>query len=491
MTKLLHSWGMNTNPITQLEQFRQEVYHTFDHRVDAATELLDALTGNITARSVVELSLAPSFRRTYSSVYVAIGACFAITQPEDRRRREQTLLRLIAAHLAPPERRKFWLFGMDATAIPRIFARTLPDRGFVHCANPIGGNKPITIGHQYSLLAYLPAKLPGVDPAWIVPLLWRRIPTQETELQVGVAQVATLMTDARLPFHDDLCVQVVDSRYSVATFLSPVAQHANLVTITRLRGTRILYRQVAPEAAAAKPAGHPTWYGRPFDLQDATTWGPPAETAATTHTSRRGRTYTVQIQAWRDLLMRGRRGCPMQTQPFTLLRVRWLDADGQSVFKRELWLVVVGARRHELTLLEVQQAYRQRYDLEHFFRFGKQRLLLASFQTSDAERETNWLQLSQLAYTQLYLSRTLVNRRPRPWERYLPSQPTAVATPTMTQRAFAAIIRPFGTPAAAPKRRGNAPGRAKGMCPRPRPRHPVVKKTAPAAKKTPNQPQTG
>ena len=162
--------------------------------------MLDALTGNITARSVVELSLAPSFRRTYSSVYVAIGACFAITQPEDRRRREQTLLRLIAAHLAPPERRKFWVFGMDATAIPRIFARTLPDRGFVHCANPISGNKPITIGHQYSLLVYLPAKLPGVDPAWIVPLLWRRIPTQETELQVGVAQVATLTTACPVAF---------------------------------------------------------------------------------------------------------------------------------------------------------------------------------------------------------------------------------------------------------------------------------------------------
>jgi hypothetical protein len=40
------------------------------------------------------------------------------------------------------------------------------------------------------------------------------------------------------------------------------------------------------------------------------------------------------------------------------------------VFKRALWLVVDGARRNELTLLEVQQAYRQRYDLEHFFRFG-------------------------------------------------------------------------------------------------------------------------
>ena len=477
-------------PITQLEQFRLEVYHSFDYRADATMEVLDALTGNTSARSVVELSLAPDFRRTYSSVYAAIGACFTITKPEHRRRREQTLLRLIAAHLAQSQRRKFWLFGMDATAIPRIFARTLPDRGFVHCANPIGGNKPITIGHQYSLLAYLPDKPPGVDPAWLVPLLWRRIATQETEIQVGVAQVAMLLADARLPFHHDLCVQVEDSRYSVAAFLSPMAQHAHLVTITRLRGTRTLYRP-APPGAAVRQAGHPTWYGQPFDLQDATTWGAPAETVETIYTSRRGRTYTVQIQAWRDLLMRGQRGRPMHMQPFTLLRVRWLDAAGQPVFKRALWLVVVGAQRNELTLLEVQQAYRQRYDLEHFFRFGKQRLLLASFQTPDDERAANWLQLSQLAYTQLYLSRTLVNSSPRPWERYLPSRPTTVATPTMTQRAFAAIIRPFGTPAAAPKRRGNAPGRAKGTCPGPRPRHPVVKKTASAAKKTPNQPPTG
>ena len=137
---------------------------------------------------MVELSLAPDFRRTYSSVYAVIGACFTITKRQHRRRREETLLRLIAAYLAQSQRRKFWLFGMDATAIPRTLRRMLPDRGFVHCANPIGGNKPITIGHQYSLLAYLPDKQPGVEPAWIVPLLWRRIATQETEIQVGVAK---------------------------------------------------------------------------------------------------------------------------------------------------------------------------------------------------------------------------------------------------------------------------------------------------------------
>ena len=309
---------MNTKPSTQLEQFRLAVYRSFDRRADATLELLDALASNRQARSVVELSLAPDFRRTYSSVYAAIGACFTVTKPAHRRAREETLLRLIAVRLARPPRRKFWLFGSDATSVPRVFAPTLPDRGFVHCANPIGGNKPITLGHQHSLLAYLPAKLPGGEPAWIVPLIWRRISTSESELAVAVAQVATLLTDERLPFHDELCVQVDDSRYSTPAFLHPVAQHPNLVTIARLRGTRTLFRPAAPIAADDRQAGHPTWYGAPFALHDPATWDPPAQTVTTTYTSRRGRTYTVQIQAWPDLLMRGTRACAMHTQPFSL-----------------------------------------------------------------------------------------------------------------------------------------------------------------------------
>jgi len=199
----------------------------------------------------------------------------------------------------------------------------------------------------------------------------------------------------------------------------------------------------------------------------------------------------VQIQAWHDLLMRGTRKYALHEQLFTLVRVRLLNAEGQPAFKRDLWLVVLGDRCRELTLLEIRQAYVQRFDLEHFFRFGKQRLLLTALQTPDTERETNWLQLVQLAYVQLYLARSLVTANPRPWERYLPSRPAAPATPAATQRTFTEIIRPIGTPAAAPKRRGIPPGRAKGACPAPRPRHEVVKKSPPAAKKPPGQPKTG
>ena len=43
--------------ISQLKQFRQELYEAFDHRADALMELLDALSSTPNARSVAELSL--------------------------------------------------------------------------------------------------------------------------------------------------------------------------------------------------------------------------------------------------------------------------------------------------------------------------------------------------------------------------------------------------------------------------------------------------
>ena len=56
----------------QLQQFRQGLYDSFERRPDALLDLVDALSSNTTAHSVVELSLSPVFRRGYSSVHDAI-----------------------------------------------------------------------------------------------------------------------------------------------------------------------------------------------------------------------------------------------------------------------------------------------------------------------------------------------------------------------------------------------------------------------------------
>jgi len=473
--------------ISQLKQFRQELYEAFNLRADALMELIDALSSTPSAWSVVELSLSPFFHRHYSSVHDAIAHLFQPSEPEkadeERRAFEHKWVRLIAPYLSAPQNRKFWLFGTDVVPIPRPFARMLPDRTFVHQPNPVKGNKPVTIGHDYSHLVFLPEKIKAHDPPWAVPMMIRRVHSDEKATGVGAEQIDALMRDETLPFHDELCVHVADSVYSAVTYLGPVAvqEHRNLVNVVRSPGNRVFYRQ-APPVEGKRGRGHPTWYGARFDLKDPSTWGEPDVVEETTFTTRKGRVCRVQLEGWRDLLMRGKRDLPMHKHPFTLIRVRVLDDEGNPVFKHTLWLIVIGERRNELSLVEAWEAYGQRYDAEHYFRFGKQRLLMAAYQTPDVEHEENWMQIVALAVMQLWLARDLAKAMPRPWERYLPEAKRGTASPSFVQRDFGRIIRQIGTPAKPPKPRGKSPGRAKGERQQPRKRHPVIKKGKKASK---------
>lgn len=189
--------------------------------------------------------------------------------------------------------------------------------------------------------------------------------------------------------------------------------------------------------------------------------------------------YRVEIQAWNNMLMRGGKNLPMQQHPFILVKIRLYNQMGQALFQKPLWLIVMGDRRMELALLDIYQAYLQRYDLEHFFRFGKQKLLLDKFQTPDDKHEERWWRLVALAYLQLWVAKEAVLYLPRPWEQYLPSIVKKQITPAMVLRDMSRIIRQIGTPALAPKRRGNSQGRCKGMKLTPRKRQPVLKKGTP------------
>jgi len=432
-------------------------------------ELVDALCSNGSARSVAEYSLTPCFRRTYSSLYKALAEW---TWDDGH------LARLLAPSLPPPRERSFWLLGVDVTPQPRPFAQTLPDRTMVYHPNPVAGNTPVTIGHQFSTVALLPEAEAHLSPSWVVPLSTARVASAADKEGVGAAQIDALLRDRALPFHDELCLEVADSKYSKPAYLHAHRQHANLVTIVRVAGNRTFYRP-AESTTNQVGAGHPTWYGARFALGDPTNW-PPADTHALTwHLSRRGKRYRVEIQSWSNCLMRGQRTpklLPMQCYPFTLVRIVFYDQAGQAAFGRPLWLIVMGERRHQLNDFEIYHAYARRYDLEHFFRFGKQHLLLTDFQTPDTEREESWWQLAHIAYAQLWLARDLVVALPRPWERNLPTIRARQKSPSLAQRDFGRIIRQIGTPAQPPKRRGISAGRRCGTRLPPRPRQKVLVK---------------
>jgi len=112
--------------ISQLQQFREELYWLLPARRDALLDLLDALSGSPYAHSVVELSLSPLFRREYSSISDAIDHVFQPSSPEkadeERWVWKKELARLIGRCLPAPRHRQFWLLGTDGVPIPRPFA---------------------------------------------------------------------------------------------------------------------------------------------------------------------------------------------------------------------------------------------------------------------------------------------------------------------------------------------------------------------------------
>jgi hypothetical protein len=145
----------------ECQQFRLQLYQNFNKRADTAMELVDALCSYPSADSLVELTLSPLFRRTHTALYKSI----AETAWEDL-----PLAELLGPYLPRPKERSFWLIGVDVTSQPRRFGLTVEDRGFVYQPNLVGGNKPVTIGHQYSTLAFLSEKEAQVSGSWVVPL---------------------------------------------------------------------------------------------------------------------------------------------------------------------------------------------------------------------------------------------------------------------------------------------------------------------------------
>jgi len=455
--------------------WRSQLYQALGSRRSVVMELLDSLSSNCQASSVAELSLNPLFRRNYNSLYKAIQDFLPPPNHPDYEQAVDSLFDLVSAAVPPPASRQFYLFGVDVTPYPRPYSATLPDKTYIYQPNAIKGNKPINIGHAYSVVAALPEQGEMGNVPWTIPLSGQRVPSGEKDINVAQKQLKTILNHSSAPWKDKLAVVVVDSLYSQRGFLGEQVQSEHLVTISRVRSNRVFYRQFSPSEERAKPCGHPRWYGDKFDLKDETTWSEPDEVIYSNFTTKRGRELNLKISGWNQLLMKGSKNYKMHKHPFRLLQVVVSDDHDQTIWK-PMWLIVIGSRRHELTLNECHQAYGQRYNLEHLFRFGKQKLLMTAYSTPEVEHEENWFQLTLLSYVNLWKARKLATVLPRPWEYYLSSTEAVKITPSLIQRDFYRIIAQLGTPAQSPKRRGYSPGRIKGHKKVPRTRHQVIKK---------------
>jgi hypothetical protein len=214
----------NYNPlIAHFQDFRQKLYNCFKSCSDACMDLLDALAGNTGADSIAELSLSPLFPRSYNSIYKAIKESFNTTSQETNNEPEEekpnNLIGVVSELIEQPQQRPFYLFATDTTPHPRPYAKTLAERGYIYQPNTIKGNKPINIGHSYSLLSSLPEKETDGHAAWAVPLSGERVSLNQSGVDVASEQIQSVICDSSLPWHEKLCVLVADTAYSQRSFL--------------------------------------------------------------------------------------------------------------------------------------------------------------------------------------------------------------------------------------------------------------------------------
>ena len=171
-----------SSKVKNFQKWRNQLYNALCSRRESVIELIDALSSNLQALSVVELSLNPLFQRNYNSLYKAIQEFLPDVTDSKYEQINKELLTTVFQTIPQPKSRHFYLFGIDATPAPRPFSHTLKDKTYIYYPNAIKGNKPINIGHSYSVVAALPEKNPTRNSSWVVPITGQRIPSEAKAL---------------------------------------------------------------------------------------------------------------------------------------------------------------------------------------------------------------------------------------------------------------------------------------------------------------------
>jgi len=443
--------------LEKLNVFRQNIYHLFPKRRDAILNLIDAISSyGHKSNSVVELSEAPLFKRKYSSITDAIS--------EGLPHSEKGKIKQLIFESCKPTPEKVIQLSVDCTNNNRQFSKTLTDRSMVHAPNPAPGNRPVCVGHQYSMVGLHPSCEKEKKKHWVLPLSMERVGSSEKGNEFGMRQVLKLTET--LGLEGKLVLNTGDSLYASDNCRKIAIENDDLVHAFRMRNNRTVFSKPKDDEHLTQRLGRKKLYGSKMTLAEPETHFKSFAQETLSYTSPKGQIYQVKLEQWNDVLIKGSKKFKSHEHPINLIKVVLLDELGEEVFKRPLWVGVLGKRKNELSMETIYTAYRERYDVEHFFRFGKQKLLLDTYQTFDTNHEEEWWRVVMLSYIQLYLANQSASLLPKPWEKYLPEykqeRTLGCATPTQVQRNFEDILLSVGSPAINAIPRGNPKGRQEG-----------------------------
>jgi hypothetical protein len=489
-----------------LREFRGGLYACLTARADALFELCDAiLCADHAVTSLVQLSLAPEFRRGHGALYDALAAgridgeklaaLLTGTLPRlvdgdkgetwvaEHDQIDYGLLEAALAGLPADQAAQVreacarWSrlrFAIDATPYPRPDAECSPERGHVHHdACRCDGTRKTIPGWEYQFAA----ALGHLRTAWAALIDVERT-TAATRTRQTARQVNNLLRrlHAAGQRRAGAPLVILDAGYSAAALTAALAGQP----------VHLLLRLPAGSVFYADPVTWPGKKGRPGKHGMAVTCHndpgqanpEPDESLILPDTALYG---TVRVDAWRQVhpLIHGDRGWfadwdgKLPVLRGTVLRVRVERLpDGRTPHKT-MWLWHAGPG--PLSCDELWRAYLARFDEEHAFRFLKGTLGLTAAKVRTPGQADRWAGLVMAAFAQLLLARPLAADLRRPWER--PPDPARPAAPGHVRRGFPDIRSRLGTPARVAKPTRPGPGRPKGSARGPAPRHPVPAKS--------------
>jgi hypothetical protein len=440
--------------------FRNSLYNCLNRRADALFELTDALLSAEPVPSPVHLSLEPSHRRGWGSLYNALS---------HGRIDAQALRRLLAHH--PLAGSQTPVYAVDVSVWDRCDAESSPERGFYYHPSRHSAGQPIVAGWAYQFIA----RLNFIRESWTAPVDALRVHPMEDANMVAAEQVKALL--GRLGKEASVPLFVFDAGYDPVKVQQGL-EETRCQILVRLRAGRRFY---ADPSLAGPPAhtGRPRRHGPKMKCKDPSTWPEPSA-----HYVCEDAGYgAVRVRAWAKMHPkvcahegRGSRGpLPIVVGTLVLVEVERLPRGERRRKPRVLWLWWHGPQGEVPNLELIWRAYIRRFDLEHTFRFLKQTLGWTTPRVRHPEQADRWTWLVVAAFTQLRLARAHVADLKLPWERHYDP---ARLTPVRVHRVVSALLAELGTPAKPPKPCGRSPGRPKGRLSGRSKRYPALKKAA-------------
>lgn len=437
-------------------QFCQDILDLEISRSQSVANLVMALSSYEPATHPVALSESCLFAHQYHSVYRSIQD---LSKDSKSYEKVSKLIRDLCFSYSDITGSIYDL-QTDVTTVVKPHSTCLKDRVYVPIPNKvITSNRPLSIGYHYSYINLGLNQPNYVDKdeflekpmatKWTAPLSIQRVSPIKTAKQVAHSQIQCLLGDEDLPFGKALLVcNTLDSYYGNAAYLSGVHHHENLVNIVRFRSGIKVY----PESRNADTNGTPKIYGACHYLiaesglhsykykgeirekyRDSLLDLPCVEQVGFSTQTKKGKLLKVELKRFNDLMIRSKPGHNMKNKPFDLLYCQVLDVEKAKPLFKPMWLAITGSKRRLLTTFQAYCKYSHRYDIEPFFRFSKQKLLLDKYQTPCVEHLDNWVLIVQMAAWLLWVASCETEKNPKAWQKYLPEYKTKQAKENSTQ----------------------------------------------------------